>query len=269
MVWILDGENFFDDVFIRFNRIHERDRQTDTAWRHRPRLCIASCGKNEIMSCSDLTLNFIKVSKYMTAGEGFHRQTSRPTRNSSVDEISDRNRLNHAIVVWLYHPYIQFARNVRLISSANCDFFGASLLFLILRLTNTLAYLFTKEFLVDNIYDRVFTARRTIMTLISPGDCTLQCGMWLWNHDSEFTKWQHSAVWYVALGWHAMKFAQTSAILEFYIWFRFWPYQRSRHVIMHQSPKFYLNRTTLSRKKWRHVDFQDGGSQPSWILGVQ
>jgi len=21
----------------------------------------------------------------------------------------------------------------------------------------------------------------TIMTLISPGDCTLQCGMWLWN----------------------------------------------------------------------------------------
>jgi len=34
----------------------------------------------------------------------------------------------------------------------------------------------------------------TIMTLISPGDCTLQCGMWLRNHDSEFTKWQHAAV---------------------------------------------------------------------------
>jgi len=31
----------------------------------------------------------------------------------------------------------------------------------------------------------------TIMTLISPGDCTLQCGMWLWNYNSEFTKWQH------------------------------------------------------------------------------
>jgi len=41
------------------------------------------------------------------------------------------------------------------------------------------------------------------MTLISPGDCTLQCGMWLWNHDSEFTKWQQPAMWYVALGsWH-------------------------------------------------------------------
>jgi len=48
----------------------------------------------------------------------------------------------------------------------------------------------------------------TIMTLISPGDCTLQCGMWFWNRDSEFTKWQHPAMWYVALGWHATEFAR-------------------------------------------------------------
>jgi len=146
----------------------------------------------------------------------------------------------------------------------------------------------------------------TIMTLISPGYCTLQCGMWLWNHDSKFTKWQHPAMWYVALGWHAVElarwqhpavwhialgswhwirqvaamwqvalgwhaieFAQTSVILEFYIWFRFRPYHCSRHVILQQSAKFYPNRTTLGRKKWRHVDFQDGGSQPSWILWVQ
>jgi len=34
----------------------------------------------------------------------------------------------------------------------------------------------------------------TIVTLISPGDCTLQCGMWLWNRDIEFTKWQHPAM---------------------------------------------------------------------------
>ena len=53
----------------------------------------------------------------------------------------------------------------------------------------------------------------TIMTLISPGHCTLQCGMWLWNRDREFTKWQHPLIWYVALGWHAIEFAQTSAIL--------------------------------------------------------
>jgi len=98
---------------------------------------------------------------------------------------------------------------------------------------------------------------------------TMQCGMWLRNHDSEFAKWQHPAMWYVALRWHAMEFAQTIAILKFYIWFRFWPYHRSRHVILHQSAKFYPNRTTLRRKKWRHVDFQDGGSQPSWIVGIQ
>ena len=103
------------------------------------------------------------------------------------------------------------------------------------------------------------------MTLISPCDFTLQCDMWLWNHDSEFTKWQHPAMrhvaigpWHwiryvaapcnvaVALGWHAMEFAQTSAILEF--WFLFWTYHRNRHVILHQSEKFYPNRTTLAEK---------------------
>jgi len=54
--------------------------------------------------------------------------------------------------------------------------------------------------------------RGTIMTLISPGDWALQCGMWLWNHGSEFTKWQHPAVWYVALGWHAVEFAGGSTL---------------------------------------------------------
>ena len=46
---------------------------------------------------------------------------------------------------------------------------------------------------------------------------TLQYGMWLWNRDSEFIKWQHPEMWYVALVWHAIEFAQTSAILELYI----------------------------------------------------
>jgi len=146
----------------------------------------------------------------------------------------------------------------------------------------------------------------TIMTLISPGDCILQCGsgivtvnspsgstlqcdtwLWddmplnspsgstlqrdtyLWNHDIEFAMWEHPAMLQVAVGWHAIEFAQTSAILEFYIWFRFRAHHRSRHVILHQSAKFYPNRTILGRKKWRNVDFKDGGSQPSWILGIQ
>jgi len=105
-------------------------------------------------------------------------------------------------------------------------------------------------------YHTLVVARSWVLTLISPGDCTLQCGMWLWNHDSEFTKWQHNAMWYVALGWHAVEFArwqhpalwqvslgwhatefaQTSAILEFYIWFQFWTYHHSRHVILQSSP---------------------------------
>jgi len=67
-------------------------------------------------------------------------------------------------------------------------------------------------------------------------------------------------MWHVALGWYAIEFTQTSAILEFHIWFRFRPYHCSRHVILHQSAKFYPNQTTLGRKKWRHVD---GGSQPT------
>jgi len=61
-------------------------------------------------------------------------------------------------------------------------------------------------------------------------------------------------MWQVALGWHAIEFAQTSPILKFYIWFRFRPYHCSRHVILHQSEKFYPNRITLGRKwfsRWR------------------
>ena len=49
----------------------------------------------------------------------------------------------------------------------------------------------------------------------------------------EFARWQHTAMWQVALGWHAIEFAQTSAILEFYFWFRFQPYHHSAIVILH------------------------------------
>ena len=76
---------------------------------------------------------------------------------------------------------------------------------------------------------------------------TMQCGMWLWNRDSEFTKRQHPAMWYVALGWHANEFAQTSAILEFYTWIWFQPYHRSRHVILHLSAKFCPGKMTSCR----------------------
>jgi len=95
--------------------------------------------------------------------------------------------------------------------------------------------------------------------------CNVALESWQWIHQ---VATQH-LMWYVALGWHAIEFAKMSAILEFHIWFRFRPHHRSRHVILHQSQKFHPNRTTLGRKKWHHVDFQDGGSQPPWILGMQ
>ena len=47
-----------------------------------------------------------------------------------------------------------------------------------------------------------------IMTLNSPGGSTLQFGTWLWDHDIEFTRWQHAARWHVALGWHDIEFAR-------------------------------------------------------------
>jgi len=36
----------------------------------------------------------------------------------------------------------------------------------------------------------------------------LQCGMWHWNYNNKFTKWQYPSMWYVALGWHAIEFAR-------------------------------------------------------------
>jgi len=56
-------------------------------------------------------------------------------------------------LILLYNSYTQFPRIVRLISSANHDFSTLIVTFLILRLINTLAYLFTEDFLVDNVYD--------------------------------------------------------------------------------------------------------------------
>jgi len=127
----------------------------------------------------------------------------------------------------------------------------------------------------------------------------LHPAMWLWDRDSEFTKWQHPTMWYMALGWHATKFARWQhpamwhVALESWHWIRqvaapcnvaggsgmtcHWIRPNVRHIgilhlvsILTTSPQswchsapvseFYPNRNTLSRKKWRHVDFQDGGS---------
>jgi len=52
MVWLPDGENNFEDIFIRFDRMYERDRHMDGQTHRRTphdgigRACIASRGKN-------------------------------------------------------------------------------------------------------------------------------------------------------------------------------------------------------------------------------
>jgi len=74
------------------------------------------------------------------------RGTARPwlsvvTRSSSADEIGERYRLNHAIVVKLYHPYTQFSRNVCISHQRIAPFLGASWLFWSLWLINTLVLL--------------------------------------------------------------------------------------------------------------------------------
>ena len=65
----------------------------------------------------------------------------------------------------------------------------------------------------------------------------LHPAMWH-DHNIDFVRWLHPVVWHAALeswqwihqvaapcmwhvGWHTIEFAQTSAILEFYIWFPF------------------------------------------------
>ena len=50
--------------------------------------------------------------------------------------------------------------------------------------------------------------------------CTVACGSGIVTVNSPSGS---TLQWYVALRWHAIEFAQTSAILEFYIWFRFRP----------------------------------------------
>jgi len=47
MAWLHDGGQFSKiSLCVLTQLMNEADRQTDTAWQHRPRLCIASRGKN-------------------------------------------------------------------------------------------------------------------------------------------------------------------------------------------------------------------------------
>jgi len=123
-----------------------------------------------------------------------------------------------------------------------------------------------------------------VARLISPGD--IACGMWLWNHDSEFTKWQDPAMWYVTLGsWHWIR--QVAApcnvaggcgmtchgirpnVRHIGILHLVSILTISSQSTCHSAPvcEILSKSDHPQQKKWRHDDFQDGGSQPSWILG--
>jgi len=128
-----------------------------------------------------------------------------------------------------------------------------------------------------------------IVTVNSASGSSLQCNIYIYICGSGMTwrwirRWQHPAgpaMWHVALwSWHWIsQLAATSNmtchgirpnvrhIVNLHLVSILTIYHRSRHVILDQSAKFYPSRTTLSRKKLRHVDFHDSGSQPSWILG--
>ena len=134
---------------------------------------------------------------------------------------------------------------------------------------------------------------------------TVQCGMWLWNRDSEFNKWQHPAMWYVALGWHAIEFARWQHLTVWHLALESWHWIRQVAAPCSAAGGSGMNSTkrppywnstsgfdfdhitavdmsfctsllnfipigpTSAEKKWRDVDFQDGGSQPSWNLWIQ
>jgi len=110
----------------------------------------------------------------------------------------------------------------------------------------------------------------TIMPLISPGDCTLQCGMWLWNHDSEFTKWQHPAMFLHDFGMTCHEIrpnVRHIGILHLVSILTISPQSTCHSApvceILFKSDHPQQKKMTSCRL------FQDGVSQPSWIFEVQ
>ena len=88
----------------------------------------------------------------------------------------------------------------------------------------------------------------TMMTVISPGDCTLQCacGSGIMTMNSPSSSTLQCDTWL----WDGMPLNSPKRPPYWNITsgFDFDHYQRSRHVILHQSANFYPHRTTLSIK---------------------
>ena len=89
-----------------------------------------------------------------------------------------------------------------------------------------------------------------IMTVNSPGGSTLQCGRWLLDdmplNSPKCRSYLNST--------SGFDFGHITAVEVSFC-------TSLRNFIQIGPPS--------AEKKWRHVNFQDGGSPPSWILGVQ
>ena len=78
---------------------------------------------------------------------------------------------------------------------------------------------------------------------------TLQCDTWLWD-DMPLNSPKRPPYWNSTAGFH---------------------FHTSPQSTCHSVPicEILSKSDHPGRKKLRHVDFQDGGSQPSWIVGIQ
>ena len=88
-----------------------------------------------------------------------------------------------------------------------------------------------------------------IATVNSPSGSTLQCDTWLWD-DMPLNSPKRPTYW------------NSTSNFDFDI---------SPQSTCHSAPvSEILSKSDHPRqKKWRHVDFQDGESQPSWIVMIQ
>jgi len=91
--------------------------------------------------------------------------------------------------------------------------------------------------------------RSGIVTVNSPSGSTLQCDTSLWD-DMPLNSPKRPPYWNSISGFHFHRSPQSTC-----------------HSV---SVCEILSKSDHPRqKKWRHVYFQDGGSQPPWIVGIQ
>jgi len=81
---------------------------------------------------------------------GYGRLRQNFNKNSSENKIGERYRLNHAIVVKLYHPYLNFPVTFAYLICESRLF--PHIVTCLIIMPYKYFYLFTEELLVDNIY---------------------------------------------------------------------------------------------------------------------